>query len=173
MKSLQTILIAFASAIALAPTTAQAGKTKAPPWYLAAPPGCAGGTALLSLGREMAKDQASLAAQGTLSAQIQVDVRKVVDTTMSSNTDNGKTDSSASTTSISKSITETSLMGARIRTAEEGKKEIFVLLCIDPEGLTKALEEVAYLEDSLRGSIITGVRNTYKEQGAALAGFGL
>ena len=172
MKSLQTTLIAVLASFLLAPGLADAGKPKAPPWYLAAPPGCAGGTAPLSLGREMAKDQASLAAQSTLSAQIQVDVRKVVDTAMSSNTENGRTDSSASTTSISKSITETSLMGARIRTAEETKKEIFVLVCIDPEGLTKALEEVAYLEDTLRGSIITGVRNTYADQGTALASFG-
>ena len=173
MKALQWTLIACSALFALAPAPVDAGKAKAPPWYLAAPPGCAGGTALMKSGRELAKQQAIAAAQVTLSAQIQVDVKSVVDTTLSSQTTNGKTDSSATTTSVSESITQTSLMGARVRTAEETKKEIFVLLCIDPEGLTKALEEVAYLEDSLRGSIITGIQDTYKGQSTALAGHGL
>jgi len=140
---------------------------------MAAPPGCAGGSASLASGRELAKQQAIAAAQATLSAQITVDVSSVIETALTSQTTNGKTDSSATTSSVSSSISKTSLMGARVRTAEETGREVFVLVCIDPEGLTKALEEVAYLEDALRGSIITGVQDTYKGQSSALATLGL
>jgi hypothetical protein len=166
----------------LTTTGAHAGKKdKTPPppqmpsWFLTPPDGCGGGSAVFDINmREISKIEADTNARAELTRQIQTQVSTMVTQTFQKSTGpGGGTNASANTDAVTKSATDVALLGARAVSSEVLDGHLYLLLCIEPESLVTAFQEMAYLDDAMRVALGDSVRTTYAAQTAQLKGLGL
>ena len=165
--------------VLLVMTTADAGKRKRkqadmPTWFLTPPEGCAGGSAIFDPNmREIARVEADTAARAQLTRQISTSVQTMVTQVFEKRSGSGgSTNASANTTSVTKSATEQVLLGARAVSSEIMDGQLYLLLCIQPESLVKAFEEMAYLDDAMKVALGEGARTTYAAQTQQLQALG-
>jgi hypothetical protein len=153
-------------------------KDKAPPmpsWFLTPPAGCGAGSAIFDpVMREIAKVEADTQARADLTRQVQTNISSIVKTAYNKSTNSkGATSASASAESVTKSVTEMSLLGARTVASEVQTGTLYLMVCIEPESLISSFEEMAYLDDAMRMAMSDGVRQTYGGQVAQLQALGL
>jgi hypothetical protein len=143
-----------------------------PPWYFAPPVGCGVGSTKYNPNFiEGSKLDAETAARTDLARQVQSQVGTVVTAVYSraSSSDAGG-EAMEATNRASSDLT---VLGVRPVGHQISGEKLYLMLCIEPGGLAKKFEEMAYLDDAIRVALAQGARDTFGKQAAQLAALGL
>ena len=159
----------------LFPLAASAGKKKkndvpAPEWVDAPPAGCGAGSSIYDRNmREISKVEAEANARADLSRSIHSHVSSIIKNSYSKQTNGGETTGKSSAVSVTKVATDQSLTAARKTHTEIAGATMYILVCIQPEGLKKVFEEMAYLDETLRFALGEASLQEFSAQAAHLA----
>jgi len=122
----------------------------APEWYDNPVKGCGVGSAKLRRIRSLARDSAVASARADLARQLKTTTQGMIKKYMAEGEADEKDFSEELTTYVVRDVTEQTLVGTRVAATKKIDREIFSMVCLDPETYADAFDRMNRLSEKQR-----------------------